>query len=61
MIAFCTVGPLALPLIWFRPGTSRIWKTGLTVGVLILSWFLYRMTLESLETLKKYNELSRNM
>jgi uncharacterized membrane protein YvbJ len=43
-IAVCFVGPLALPLIWWRPQTSRAWKIGLTIGILILTWILYEAT-----------------
>ena len=53
---FC-VGPLALPLIWFRPQTARVWKIGLTVGILLLSWILVRTTMESIRALKEYYKL----
>ena len=55
--AVCSVGPLALPLIWWRPRTSRAWKIGLTIGILALSWLLFQATLKSIETLKEYYEL----
>jgi hypothetical protein len=51
VIAVCCVGPLALPLIWWRPETSRAWKIGLTIGILVLSWLLFLATLKSIETL----------
>ncbi len=54
VIAFCCVGPLALPLIWWRPQTSIAWKIGLTIGTIIISWFLYLATMESIRTLKEY-------
>ena len=41
VLAVLSVGPLALPLIWWRPRTSRGWKIGLTIGILILTWVLY--------------------
>ena len=34
VIAVCTVGPLALPMIWWRPHTTRGWKIGLTIMIL---------------------------
>lgn len=54
VIAFLFVGPLALPLIWWRPRTSRAWKIGITIAVLVASWFLLQAALESLEMLRKY-------
>jgi len=57
VIAVCSVGPLALPLIWWRPDTTRAWKIGLTIGILVLSWFLYQATMESIRTLKEYYKL----
>lgn len=53
---FC-VGPLALPLIWLRPQTTWAWKIGLTIGILVLSWILFRTTVESIHTLKEYYDL----
>ena len=57
VIAVGCVGPLALPLIWWRPQTSRAWKIGLTIGILIISWILFQATVESIHTLKEYYEL----
>jgi hypothetical protein len=57
IMAVGCVGPLALPLIWFRPQTTRAWKIGLTIGILVLSWILFRTTMESIRTLKEYYKL----
>jgi len=57
VIALCCVGPLALPLIWWRPKTTRAWKIGLTIGILVFSWFLTEATVKSIHTLKEYYEL----
>ena len=57
VIALLSVGPLALPLIWLRPNTSRNWKIGLTIVTLVLSWFLYQATLESMKNLSEYFKL----
>ena len=57
VIALCCVGPLALPLIWWRPQTSRAWKIGLTIVILILSWLLLQMTLKSIETLIEFYKM----
>jgi hypothetical protein len=54
---FCSVGPLALPLIWWRPKTSLAWKVGLTIGILVISWLLYQSTMESIHTIKEYYRL----
>jgi Na+/proline symporter len=57
IIAVACVGPLALPLIWWRPQTTWAWKIGLTIGILVLSWFLFLLTMESIHTLKEYYKL----
>jgi len=57
IIAVCSVGPLALPLIWWRPNTTRSWKIGLTIGILVLSWILFQTTMASIRTLKEYYKL----
>lgn len=57
IIAVCTVGPLALPLIWWRPKTTLAWKIGLTIGILVLTYFLYLSTMASIRTIKEYYKL----
>ncbi len=52
-----TVGPFALPLIWFRPGTAPAWKIGLTLGVLVLTWILSAVAMDSLRILQQYSHL----
>jgi len=61
IVAFLFVGPLALPLIWWRPQTKRAWKIGLTIGILVLSWILFQTTMESIRTLKEYYKLLEGM
>jgi uncharacterized membrane protein YvbJ len=57
IISICAVGPLALPLIWFRPQMSPAWKIGLTIAILVLSWILFQTTMESIRTLREYYKL----
>lgn len=57
ILAVCSVGPLALPLIWWRPQTSRAWKIGLTIGILVFSWILFQVTMESIRTIHDYYKL----
>jgi hypothetical protein len=54
VLAVCTVGPLALPLLWWRPKTPRTWKIGLTIGILLLSWGLYEASMKSIEAIREY-------
>lgn len=49
VIALLSVGPLALPLLWWRPNVSPGMKAGLTVGILALSWVFYLITMGSLQ------------
>ena len=61
ILALCTVGPLALPLIWWRPHTSPAWKVGLTIVILVLSWVLFQVSMESIRILKEYYKLIEGM
>ena len=57
VMAVCSVGPLALPLIWWRPQTTRAWKIGLSIGILVFSWILFQTTIESIRTFKEYYKI----
>ncbi len=57
LFAFFSVGPLALPLIWWRPHTSLAWKIGLTTGILALSWLLFQASMESMHMIEEYFKL----
>ncbi|MGD0845898.1 MAG: zinc ribbon domain-containing protein [Geobacteraceae bacterium] len=57
IIALLSVGPLALPMIWWHPQMSRAWKIGLTIGILFLSWLLYQTTMESIRSIKEYYKM----
>jgi hypothetical protein len=61
VIAVLCVGPLALPLIWWRPQTTLVWKIGLTIIIVVLSWLLFKTTMESIRTLKEYYKLIEGM
>jgi hypothetical protein len=61
IIAVCCVGPLALPLIWWRPQTPPAWKIGLTIGILVLTWILYQATMESLRVLEEYSKMLQGL
>jgi len=53
VLVVCCVGPLALPLIWYRPQTSRVWKIILTLGILILTVVCWKITATALHSLKQ--------
>jgi len=61
VFALCSVGPFALPLIWWRPKTSLPWKVGLTIIIMVVGWFLYQATMESIEALKEYYQLLESL
>ena len=54
VIAFLCVGPLALPFVWLNPRISRKKKIILTVIILILSYYLGFMLINSLRSIKNY-------
>ena len=54
VISFLTVGPFALPLVWFNPVYSRRKKVVLTVIVLGLTYALVAVFLQAVKTLLDY-------
>jgi len=52
--AFLCVGPLALPLVWLNPRFSRKTKIIVTIIVIILSYYLGSLLINSLRSLKQY-------
>ncbi|MDH3545432.1 MAG: hypothetical protein OEM65_09930 [Desulfuromonadales bacterium] len=48
-------------MIWWRPQTTLAWKIGLTIGILLLSWVLYLLTLESLRSIQEYYDFLESL
>ncbi len=53
VMALGSVGPLALPLVWWHPRLTPLWKIIISVLILALTWLMYEATLELLKTLKE--------
>lgn len=56
VIAFLCVGPLALPLVWLNPRFSQKTKVIVTIIIIILSWYLGSLLVNSLKSLQQYQE-----
>jgi len=56
-IAIFSVGALALPLIWWRPRLSRIWKINLTILVILLTILSVIVIMKSIENLMPVYEM----
>jgi hypothetical protein len=54
VIAVLSIGPLALPLLWFNPRVSRKAKIIWSIIIIILSYFMYIQLSKSIEQLKNY-------
>ena len=62
VIALCCVGPLALPLVWFRPKASLLWKIWVTVLVLLITGLLTLASIQAFRSLREmYHELVQEM
>ncbi len=57
VIAFLCVGPLVLPLIWFHPRLSKVTKIIITIIVVILTFILGQLFIDSFKSLKQYYQL----
>ena len=46
VLALCSIGPLALPLVWVHPRLKLVWKIAISLIVLVITWFAYRAFIE---------------
>ena len=56
LIALASVGPLALPLIWWHPKMTSVWKVVFTVATLVITWLAVIATVRlghNIETMYK--------
>jgi len=54
VIAFLCVGPLTLPLVILNPHYSQKTKVIVTIIIVILSWYLGSLLINSLKSIKQY-------
>lgn len=59
LTAVLCVGPFALPLLWFNPRFTLKKKIVISVIVLILTYFLAVMFINSLASLKSYYQMAQ--
>ena len=60
VVAFCCVGPFMLPLVWFRPKLSAVWKVLWTLLAAVLSWGMYASMQHSYDVLQEYYDLMKD-
>ena len=54
IIGFLSIGPFALPLLWFNPRYNRRLKTIVTILIILFSFLLGIMFVNSLRIIAKY-------
>lgn len=54
VLVFLSVGPLVLPLVWFNPSFSRRSKTVISIIVIVLSYLLGILFVNSLKSIYEY-------
>jgi hypothetical protein len=54
IIAFLCIGPFALPLLWFNPHFNKVKKIIITVGIIILSYYLWILFINSFKKIDIY-------
>jgi hypothetical protein len=61
LVAFCCVGPLMLPLLWWRPNTSRTRKIVFTAIIVVLSWLAYLLLQRCTTIIEEYYGLINSL
>lgn len=46
-----SVGPFALPLIWFHPRLTLAWKAVISAVMIVLTWMLFKVFMQSWHTI----------
>lgn len=54
VILFLSVGPLALPLLWLKPGISKKTKIIWTVVILLITYYSIAATVSAVKTIMAY-------
>jgi len=61
VVAFCCVGPLMLPLLWWRPNTSRARKMVFTGIIIVLSGLAYLLLQRCTSIIEEYYDLINSL
>ncbi len=61
VLALGSVGPLALPMIWWHPKLKPLWKVGISVGVIVITWMLYQSMVASLKMIEEDMNMLKGM
>ena len=61
VLALLSVGPLALPLVWMRPGLSVVWKITIALATILITWGIYIATVKLYESLQQQLEAFQNL
>ena len=54
VVSFLCVGPFMLPLIWLHPRLPRIAKIVISLMIIVVSYFVYKVVSQSLQTVSSY-------
>ncbi len=57
VITLLSVGPLALPLLWFNPNYSRTKKIIVSLIIIIVSYFLLKSLMEAMQSINEYYKM----
>lgn len=61
IIAFLTVGPLALPLLWFNPCFSKEKKITITVIIVVVTYIMFLLAAKSIQSINEYYKIIFDM
>jgi zinc-ribbon domain len=59
VIALLSVGPFALPMIWWHPKLNVAWKIGITLATLVLTWMACLAMAAALKQIEEQMKLLR--
>lgn len=60
VLMLASVGPFALPLVWFRPRLSLAWKIVISAATAVVTWYSFKIFMMSVHHIMQlYDMLNR--
>lgn len=61
LVGFLCAGPLAIPLVWINPKLNLFLKIVISMGMIVVTWFLVIAVAHAVGSIKEYYDLLQGL